>query len=144
MILWHFLDECASAIRVRSASVRIVPGTVRTVGELGLISIPSAEFDQRIHPLVQVPASDVRPDVANLLLASTPDFLHVVEVFFNRPAPSDCFQDLLGFDLWVGAEVGCPTPVLELDDDNWMTPEVSFVVARKVLYRCVTSCPRQM
>jgi hypothetical protein len=65
--------------------MRIVPGAVGSVGELGLISIPSAEFDQRVHPLVQVPAADVRPDIANLLLAGAPDFLHVVEVFFNVP-----------------------------------------------------------
>ena len=38
--------------------------------------------------------ADVRPDVADLLLAGAPDFLHVVKVLFDRRPVGERFEDL--------------------------------------------------
>jgi len=45
-----------------------------------------------MHPEVQVVDGDVRPDVSNLLLARSPDFLDVVEVLFARGTVGKGFQ----------------------------------------------------
>ena len=37
------------------------------------------QFDDGVHPQAEVPAGDVAPDVANLLLSGSMDFLYVVE-----------------------------------------------------------------
>jgi hypothetical protein len=46
---------------MRSASLRIVPGTVAAVDEFCLVGVPTATFNLRIDPLVQVPAAAVPP-----------------------------------------------------------------------------------
>lgn len=82
----HFTGNRAAAVGVRGTTVRVVPGTRSAIGQLGLILVPAAQLDQGVQPLVQVPAAKVRPHVADLLLSRAPDFLDVVEVFFDRPA----------------------------------------------------------
>jgi len=43
--------------------------------QLWFCEIPRAPLHQRVHPLIQMPAADVRPDVADLLLTGSPDFV---------------------------------------------------------------------
>ena len=103
---------------MRRASLRVVPGPVAAVGELCLFLVPAAQFNQGVNPLVQVPATYVGPHVAYLLLASSPDFLDVVEVFLDRPTCGNCFQDVADFGHGVCAEVGRPAIVLKANDDH--------------------------
>jgi hypothetical protein len=98
--------------------LRIVPGTVTPIDELGLIDVPGAKFNQRVDPLVQVAAADVGPDVTDLLLSGAPHCLDIVEMFFNGPARRYCFQYLTCLDLRVRAEVGNPATISELDQHN--------------------------
>ena len=111
MFLQHFPGNRATSVGVRGTTIGVVPGTRSAVGQLRFRHVPAAEFDQRIHPLVQMPATDVRPHVADLLLPCAPDFLHVVELFFYRPACSHRFQNLANFHRCFGAEV-LPSPSL--------------------------------
>ena len=62
---------------MRRSSFGIVPRTVTAVDEFGLWLVPAAQFYQSEEPPIQVPAADVRPHVANLLLTGSPDFLNV-------------------------------------------------------------------
>jgi len=73
-------------------------------------AVPRPQFHQRVQPQVDVPAGDVRPQVPHLLLAASPDFLHVVEHLFERTPVGECLDGLLharvhiaaGEDLWAG------------------------------------------
>ena len=76
----HFLGNRASSIGMRWSTRGIVPRTVAAVRQVGFGDVPRTQFDQRIHPLIQVPAADVRPDVSDLLLPRSPDFLDVVTI----------------------------------------------------------------
>ena len=86
LFLQHFLGNRAATVGMQGTTIGVVPRTRSAVGQLGFFHVPAAQLDQRVQPLVQVPATKVRPDVADLLLARAPDFLHVVEMFFDRPA----------------------------------------------------------
>ena len=93
-------------------------GRSRRFGQGGFLAIPGTDFDEREQPLVQVPAADVRPEVADLLLARAPDFFNIVEVFFQSPARRDGFEDLAHADRRSGAEVRSPSAVFEANDDH--------------------------
>jgi len=80
--------------------------------------VPTAQLDQRVEPLVQVPSADVRPHVANLLLACAPNLLHVMEVFLDGPPRGSRFQNVAHFCRGFCAEVGYPTAVLETNDHH--------------------------
>ena len=70
-----------------------------------------------MHPEIEIVHRQVRPDVANLLLAGAPHFFHVVEVLLDRGAIGECFQDLLDTRIRIRAEEGIPT-MLFLDEHN--------------------------
>ncbi len=44
------------------------------------------EFDQCVQPQAEIPAGDIAPHVANLLLPGSEDFLHVVKSLFDGGA----------------------------------------------------------
>ena len=54
------------------AAVGVVPGRVAAVGQLAGREVPRPQFRQGELPQVQVPRRDVRPQVADLLLAAAP------------------------------------------------------------------------
>jgi hypothetical protein len=47
-----------------------------------------------VNPEIEVVRADVRPEVAKLLLAGTPDFLQVMKVLLDCRPVGECFQDL--------------------------------------------------
>ena len=70
-----------------------------------------------MHPQIQVVHRQVRPDVAHLLLARTPDFLHIVKILFDGHAIGERFENLLDAGIRVGAKEGAPT-MLFLDEHH--------------------------
>ena len=76
----------ATTVSMRWATVRIVPGTIASVDKLFYPSVPTLQFNQRIEPRIYVPAGAIRPDVSNLLLASTQGLFGVVEELFDGPS----------------------------------------------------------
>ena len=100
--------HCAAAVGVRRAAVRVVPRAGGAVHQCRRRFVPRRQFHQRVQPLVQMPAADVRPDVADLLLARAPNLLHVVEVFLDGPAVGGRFQDVADGGVRVGAEIRNP------------------------------------
>ena len=114
------LDDLPSqgfaAIGMGRTSVRVVPRRLAAVAEFAVGAIPGPEFDQRMHPQVQVIDSQVGPDVPHLLLARVPDLLHVVKVLLDRGAVGEGFDDLYGGGVRIGGEEGIPVVILQ--DDN--------------------------
>ena len=88
------------------AAVGVVPGRVAAVGQLAGREVPRPQFRQGELPQVQVPRREVRPQVADLLLAAAPDLLDVVEDLFDRRAVGERFDDLahVGIDSGIRAE----------------------------------------
>lgn len=68
---------------MRRAAFRVVPGRIAAITKLLVRKVPRPEFQQRVHPQVQVKHSHVRPDVADLLLTSAPHLFHIVKVLLN-------------------------------------------------------------
>ena len=66
--------------------------------------VPGPKFHQRMHPQVQMIHGHVGPDVAHLLLARAPDFLHVVKVLLDRGPVGEGFENLARRGRRVGAE----------------------------------------
>jgi hypothetical protein len=73
---------------MRWSTIWIVPRAIASVDQLFRRSIPRLQFDQAVEPNIDDPAGDIRPDISNLLLASTPGLLGVVEELFDRPSES--------------------------------------------------------
>ncbi len=118
LFLQHFPRNTAAAVGMRRTTIGVVPRTRATVTQRGFLQIPAAQLHQRVHPLVQVPTTNVRPHVANLLLPRTPHFLHIVKMFLDRPAGGNRFQNVAHFRQRVRAEVWCPTAVLEAQNHH--------------------------
>ena len=108
LVFQHFTANSAAAIGVGGSAIRIIPTPVAAVHQFLDGSIPTRQFDQAVEPGVQMPAADVRPHVAHLLLPRSPHFLHVVERFLDGPAFGADFQDRLGVQRRVRAEVRGP------------------------------------
>ena len=96
--------ESIAPIGVRWAAVGIVPGRVAAVADFGRRLVPGPAFHERLHPQIQVERGDVRPDVADLLLSSAPDFLHVVKVLLDRRSIGEGFDDFPRRRVGMGAE----------------------------------------
>ena len=58
-----------ATIGVRRATRGIVPRRVAAVAQGVVRQTPGPQFDERVHPQVQMKDADVGPDVADLLLA---------------------------------------------------------------------------
>src|SRR6056297_2203255 len=93
---------------MRRSPVWIVPWAIAAVDQLIARRVPALQFYQRIQPTAQVPTSDARPHVANLLLSCTPNFLDVVKLLFDTPAVRDDLQDRFHTHRRVGADVRRP------------------------------------
>src|SRR6056297_3345570 len=93
---------------MRRSPVWIVPWAIAAVDQLIARRVPALQFYQCIQPTAQVPTSDARPHVANLLLSCTPNFLDVVKLLFDTPAVRDDLQDRFHTHRRVGADVGRP------------------------------------
>jgi hypothetical protein len=65
----HPAAQRLATIGMRRTPVRIVPGRSPSVADLLLAFVPCPQFDQGVHPQVQMPSADVRPEVTDLLLA---------------------------------------------------------------------------
>ena len=65
-----------------------------------------------------MPTSKVRPHIANLLLTRSPHFVHIVEMFFDRPTRRYRFQNITYFHRRVRAEISRPTTVLKADNHH--------------------------
>ncbi len=74
-------------------------------------SVPRPEFHQRMHPQIQIVHGHVGPDVAHLLLARAPHFLHVVKVLFDGRTVGERFENLRDAGIRIGAEEGVPTMI---------------------------------
>ena len=114
----HFTGDCRAAVGMRRTAVGVVPWTIAAVGQLRFCHIPRAQFHQSVHPLIQMPAADVRPDVADLLLTGSPDFFDIVEMFFNCPARGNGLQNVANCDLCISAEIGSPAAIVESHDHD--------------------------
>src|SRR3972149_3928777 len=93
-----------AAIGVRRASRGVVPRRSAAVAQRTVPAPPRPQFHQRMHPEIQMIHADVRPQVADLLLARPPDFLEVVKVLFDGCAVGKSFQDLFYRGLGIGVE----------------------------------------
>ena len=51
-----------------------------------MTSVPRPEFDERVHPEIEMIRSNVGPDIPDLLLTRAPYFLDVVKVLLDRRA----------------------------------------------------------
>ncbi len=100
------------------SAIGIVPRSILAINYLDRFLIPELQLNQRVEPSVDVPARYVRPQVPNLLLASTPDLFRVVKELLDRPAASYCLQDLLDAHVPIGAKVGCRFSTLETQDHH--------------------------
>src|SRR5262245_55058047 len=65
-----------------------------------------------MHPQTKLKHSHVGPEVADLLLARAPHFLHVVKVLFDRGPVGEGFQNLHDAGRGVGREQSEPTTLL--------------------------------
>ena len=65
-----------------------------------------------MHPKIQIVHREVGPDVAHLLLATAPHFLHIVKVLFDGSTIGKRFENLLDALLWIGREESVPTMIL--------------------------------
>src|SRR3990172_12732408 len=70
-----------------------------------------------MHPQAELKHSYVGPDVADLLLARAPHFLHIVKVLFDGGPVGEGFQNLHDAGVGIGAKQSDPTIVL-LDEHN--------------------------
>lgn len=96
---------------MRRSAVDIVPRRIAAVDQLLATLAPRPDFDQRMHPEIQVVHCQIGPDVAHLLLARSPHFFHVVEILFDGSTIGKCFENLLDAGARVGAEEGVPTMI---------------------------------
>ena len=111
------MSQGFTSVGVRRAPLGIVPGRVAAVAELLAAAVPGPDFHQRMHPQIQVVHGQVRPDVADLLLAGAPHLLEVVKVLFDGRAIGEGFE-YRDFALpGIGAEEGVAA-MLFLDQDN--------------------------
>jgi len=93
---------------MRRTTRRIVPAPVPTVHKFFRGHVPARQFDHRIEPGAEMPAADIGPHVADLLLACAAHLLDVVEVLLNGPAIGHRLQNLLDAHLDVRTEIGRP------------------------------------
>ena len=82
-----------AAIGMRRAASWIVPGRIAAIAKGGLGFVPGPQLHQGVHPKVQMTSPEVRPEVAKLLLAGSPDLLDVVENLFDGRPIGERFQD---------------------------------------------------
>ena len=102
---------------MRRTPLRVVPWRIAAVDQLPPALVPRPEFDQRMHPQVQVVDGQLGTNIADLLLAGTPHLLHVVEVLFDASTIGKCLEDLLDTGIRIGAEEGVPAMIF-LDDHH--------------------------
>ena len=100
----HPTAQCLATIAVRRTPLGIVPGRSPPVADLRRAFVPGPQFDQGVHPEVQMPGPDVRPEVTDLLLSGSPHLFEVVEVLFDRRPVGEDLQNLLHGDLRVERE----------------------------------------
>ena len=77
-----------------------------------MTSVPRSEFDERVHPEMEMIRSNVGPDIPDLLLTRAPYFLDVVKVLLDRRSVGEGLQDLLDAGVRIGAEEGEPAMFL--------------------------------
>ena len=65
-----------------------------------------------------MPAADIRPNAANLLLTGSPDFLHVMKMFFDGPSRGSGLQNVADIDLSIGAKVRRPATIVKAHNHN--------------------------
>ena len=105
-----------AAVGVRRASRGIVPRRSTAVAKGCIGFVPGPQFHQGMRPKVQMISSEVRPEVAKLLLAGSPYLLDVVEDLFDGRPIGERFQDIPHARLRVGREEELAA-VAFLDDD---------------------------
>src|SRR3972149_4850225 len=93
-----------AAIGGRRASRGVVPRRSAAVAQRTVPAPPRPQFHQRMHPEIQMIHADVSPQVADLLLARSPDFLEVVKVLFDGCTVGKSFQYLFDRSLGIGVE----------------------------------------
>ena len=100
------MPQCFATIGVRRASAGIVPRRIAAVADFDFRLAPRPKLHQRVHPKAQMIRADVCPQIAELLLADTPDHLEVVKVLFDRRPIGEGFQNLGDAGVGIGAEEG--------------------------------------
>ena len=86
----------------------IVPRRQAAVAKPVVWAVPRPELQQCVNPKTQMIDRQDRPDVSHLLLAGTPNFLHVVEVLLDRGPVGEGFDDLRGRGIAIGRKEGIP------------------------------------
>ena len=76
-------SEGFEPVCVTRPSCRIVPWPVAPLLQRVPGPAPRPEFDEGVQPQAQGPTGHVAPHVANLLLAGTKNFLHLMKVLFE-------------------------------------------------------------
>ena len=92
-----------AAVGVGRSSLGVVPRRVVAVADFLRRLVPGPAFHKRVHPQIQVERRHIRPNVADLLLARSPDFLHVVKVLLDGGTIRKRLDDLAGRGAGVGA-----------------------------------------
>src|SRR6056297_535770 len=133
----HFAGKLASAISMRGSAVRIIPRPITPVDQTLSRLVPAFQFHHRVKPTTQVPTTNARIQVADLLLTGSPDLFDVVKVLFDTPAVRDSLQDRLNTHRYVAAGVGRPvaTSVFQKNDSDTAPERVTggnkrFVTSR--------------
>jgi hypothetical protein len=82
----------------------VLPRRFGSVAELLMRFVRGPQINHRVQPQVEVEHADVRPDVPDLLLTGAPHLVLIIEVLFNSPPISECFEYPLHLGGRVGAE----------------------------------------
>lgn len=152
----HFTGNPTTTVIMRRPPIGIAPRSVTSINQTLAGLVPALPFHHSIGPPAHIPATDARPNVADLLLACTPDFFDVVKVFFDRPAVRNNLQDCFNTHRCVRADVCrgglgraprtemCPSGVVETmvapaELCQLLVAGVAIPKLRKHLLRCPAS-----
>src|SRR6056297_2717021 len=123
----HFAGKLASAISMRGSAVRIIPRPITPVDQTLSRLVPAFQFHHRVKPTTQVPTTNARIQVADLLLTGSPDLFDVVKVLFDTPAVRNDLQDRLNTHRYIAAGVCRPvaTSVFQNNHSDVSTESVA-------------------
>ena len=88
----HVFSEGFEAIGMTGPAWGLVPWSFASLLEGRAGVTPRPEFDQCVQPQAEIPAGDIAPHVANLLLPGSVDCLHVVKILFDGGTIGHCLE----------------------------------------------------
>src|ERR1700687_4969296 len=113
-------------------TIRVVPRAALPIAKLRLGSSPGPQFNDRVHPQIQMIGRNVGPIIPQLLLTQSMHFFQIMKVLLDSCSIGNGLQNRLYGRFDIGAEE-CPPAVILADDNHANQPADGSIRRRKRL-----------